>query len=68
MLEGEDYMNYSPLIDRMEQYYFCQVWESFHLSFDEFINRPRHEVELILDLAQKFMKHREVKTPLIPKE
>ncbi len=50
---------------RREQYMLYSVWDNYHISLDEFVNRPRHEIEEILEemkvkLEEK-MKMKELK-------
>jgi hypothetical protein len=41
----------NPLKERMRQFLNCNIGTLFNLSFDEFVNRPTYEVEMLISVA-----------------
>lgn len=42
--------------ERAEQFAENKIYEIFGMSFDEFLNKPRHKVEILLRSAEKMLK------------
>lgn len=43
---------------RMDDYMHYRVWDNFHISFDEFMNMPRHRIEAMLSRLRPALKLR----------
>ena len=53
---SEDLSVGNPLYERMEQFLEKDIHKWFGLSWTEFINRPKHECDKLLELASKRQK------------
>lgn len=51
MTNKEGHWRQGPLPRRMEDYRLCKIKDRYGLSFDEWIDRPRYEVEYMIDLC-----------------
>tara|TARA_Y100000592_G_C5332902_1_gene250393 strand:- start:139 stop:387 length:249 start_codon:yes stop_codon:yes gene_type:complete len=53
---GEDVITYGPRFNRIRRYILHDIKGLTGLSLDEFLNRPREEVEFIFSLSTELVR------------
>lgn len=56
--EPEDYLSRTLYEGYLNTFLYRELGKKLHMSFDDFINRPRHEIEMMMRVVEEVDKKR----------
>lgn len=51
--EAEDYLSRTLYEGYLSTFIYRELGKKLHMSFDDFINRPRHEIEMMIKVIEE---------------